>query len=110
MSLSEQQFVDCVTTDVGCYQGLMDYTSVFAEKNAVCVEGSNRHTAQNGTCNLIGLPSGHSYSNSASKQPVSTVIEANQALFQLYSSGVLTMRNSSRPRYSDRREQNRRWH
>ena len=34
VSLSEQQFADCDTTDVGCNEGLKDYTSVFAEKNA----------------------------------------------------------------------------
>ena len=33
MSVSKQQFADCDTTDVGCNEGLKDYTSVFAEKN-----------------------------------------------------------------------------
>ena len=54
LSMSEQQFADCDTTDVGCNEGSMDYTSVFAEKNAVCAEGSNPHTVQDGTCNLSG--------------------------------------------------------
>ena len=34
VSLSKQQFADCDTTDVGCNEGFMDYTSVFAEKIA----------------------------------------------------------------------------
>ena len=62
VSLSEQQFADCDTTDVGCNEGLMDYASVFAEKNADCTEGSYFYTAQDGTCNLsgcrVGIPHG----------------------------------------------------
>ena len=34
VSVSKQQFADCDTTDMGCNEGLMDYTSVFAEKIA----------------------------------------------------------------------------
>ena len=34
VSMSRQQFADCDTTGVGCNERLMDYTSVFAEKNA----------------------------------------------------------------------------
>ena len=54
VSVSEQQFADCNTTAVGCDEGSTDYTSVFAEKNAVCTEGNYLHTAQDGTCNLSG--------------------------------------------------------
>ena len=46
VSLSEQQSADCDTTDVDCNEGLMDYTSMFAEKNAVCTEGNYLHTPQ----------------------------------------------------------------
>ena len=49
VSLSEQQLVDCNTTDLGCNEGLMDYASAFAEKNAICTEGSYPYTAQDGT-------------------------------------------------------------
>ena len=52
VSLSEQESAECDTTDVVCNEGLMDYTSVFAEKDPVCAEGSNPHTAQDGICNL----------------------------------------------------------
>ena len=34
VSLSKPQFADYDTTDVGCNESLMDYTSVSAEKNA----------------------------------------------------------------------------
>ena len=34
VSLSKQQFADFDTTDVGCNEGLIDYTSMFAERNA----------------------------------------------------------------------------
>ena len=37
--LSEQQFVDCDTTDSFCYGGLMFYAFAFSEKNAICTEG-----------------------------------------------------------------------
>ena len=33
VSLSKQQFADFDTTDVGCNEGFMDYTSMFAERN-----------------------------------------------------------------------------
>jgi len=113
VSLSEQQFVDCDTTDSGCNGGLMDYAFAFAEKNAICTEGSYPYTAQDGTCNLsgcqVGIPHGgvvgftdvSTDSNSALKsalvqQPVSVAIEADQSSFQLYSSGVLTSSCGSR--------------
>ena len=43
VSVGKQQFADCDTTDMGCNEGLMDYTSVFAEKNA-----SMTHNASSG--------------------------------------------------------------
>merc|ERR1712012_906820 len=59
VSLSEQQFVDCDTTDSGCNGGWMDNAFSFAKKNSTCTEGSYPYTATDGTCNF-GLPSGHS--------------------------------------------------
>jgi len=107
VSLSEQQFVDCDTTDSGCNGGLMDYAFAFAQKNSICTEGSYPYTATDGTCNLsgcqVGIPQGgvvgytdvstdseQALMSAVAQQPVSIAIEADQSSFQLYSSGVLT--------------------
>ena len=34
VSMNRQLFADCDTTDVGCNEGLMNYTSMFAERSA----------------------------------------------------------------------------
>jgi len=107
VSLSEQQFVDCDTTSSGCNGGLMDYAFAFAEQNAICTEKSYRYTASDGTCDTsrctVGIPQGgvvgytdvsrdneQALMSAVAQQPVSIAIEADQASFQLYSSGVLT--------------------
>merc|ERR1712135_228866 len=107
VSLSEQQFVDCDTTSSGCNGGLMDYAFAFAEQNAICTEKSYRYPASDGTCDMsrctVGIPQGgvvgytdvsrdseQALMSAVAQQPVSIAIEADQASFQLYSSGVLT--------------------
>jgi len=107
VSLSEQQFVDCDTTDSGCNGGWMDNAFSFAKKNSICTEGSYPYTATDGTCNLsgcqVGIPQGgvvgytdvstdseQAMMSAVAQQPVSIAIEADQYSFQLYSSGVLT--------------------
>ena len=107
VTLSEQQFVDCDTTDSGCNGGWMDNAFSFAQKNAFCTEGSYPYTATDGTCNLsgcqMGIPQGgvvgytdvstdseQAMMPAVAQQLVSIAIEADQSSFQLYSSGVLT--------------------
>merc|ERR1712100_139379 len=100
-SLSEQQFLDCDTTDSGCNGGL-EYQgwSFFKSKDeGICTESSYPYTAKNGNCKYssctLGIPAGgitgvtHVSKNSASslqsalqKQPVAIGIEADQSAFQ----------------------------
>jgi len=115
-SLSEQNFVDCDTLanggrDHGCNGGLMDNAFAWAKKNGgVCSETAYPYvsgtTKTAGTCTQSKCtkvansapvkytdvaPSSDSAMMSAlALQPVAIAIEADQASFQLYTSGVLT--------------------
>ena len=60
VSMSEQQFADCDTTVVGCDEGSTDYTSVFAEKNAVVYRRKLSSHGARRNLQFIGLLSGHS--------------------------------------------------
>ena len=83
----------------------------------MCTEANQGHS-QGFDCNVeLGQGSVTGYkgvfndseqalTSALAQQPVSTAIEADQALFQLYSSGVLIVRHRSRPRCSGRRERN----
>jgi C1A family cysteine protease len=107
VSLSEQEFVDCDTVDQGCNGGLMDNAFKYAEANAICTEESYPYKAQKGTCQksscTVGLAQGSvkgfkdvspqdidALMDAIAQQPVSIAIEADQSVFQLYKSGVLT--------------------
>lgn len=111
VSFSEQLFVDCDNNgDHGCMGGLMDNAFEWASGNGyLCTEDSYPYvsgtTKKAGTCqktctkNTAGVPRSYTdvQKNSESalmdalnKQPVSVAIEADEASFQLYKSGVLT--------------------
>jgi len=105
VSLSEQQLVDCDTNCYGCNGGLMDYGFQYAEKNAMATESTYPYKARDGTCKssfTTGIPQGGvtgykdvSASTSALQsalngQPVSVAIEADQMVFQQYTSGTIT--------------------
>merc|ERR1712110_1158078 len=109
VSLSEQQFVDCDKQDSGCNGGLMDTAFKFAEKHALCTEGSYPYTARGGTCRVssctVGIAKGgvtgykdvsanseQAMMSALNQQPVSIAIEADKSVFQLYQSGVLSSR------------------
>ena len=102
-SISEQQLVDCSTQNNGCNGGLMDYAFQYIESHPLETEGEYPYTARDGTCHTHqtpGVGTVSSYQDIASrdtqmkaaisKGPVAVAIEADQAVFQSYSSGVIT--------------------
>jgi len=116
VSLSEQDLVDCDTiknggSNLGCNGGDMDAAFSWTKKNGgLCTEATYPYTSgttqKSGTCNeksctKIANSAPASYSDvstnsdsalmsAIAKQPVSIAIEADQAAFQLYKSGVFT--------------------
>lgn len=113
VSLSEQQFVDCDTGDMGCSGGLPGNAFKFATANALCTESSYPYLAKaSGTCSAnkcsVGIPEGKvtgykglapvariipasesTMMSAVAKTPVAVAIEADKRLFQLYKGGVL---------------------
>ena len=84
----------------------MDSAVSSAEQSSFCTEGSYLYTATDSTCSLSGcrvdilhfgvveytdvsIDSEHAVTPAVTQQPVSITIEANQSLFQSYSSGML---------------------
>ncbi|KAH8075020.1 transferase [Aureococcus anophagefferens] len=79
-SLSEQNLVDCDTTDSGCNGGLMDNAFKWIQSNGgICSEADYAYTAAKGTCKTtcdkVATLSGHT--------------DADKSVFQSYSSGIL---------------------
>jgi cathepsin L len=110
-SMSEQQFVDCDTSSMGCNGGNMNSAFAWAEKQNVATESSYPYKAVDGTCKTSGLqtaiPKGgvtgyKSVGSLFSKatvaklesaidlNPVSIAIEADQSSFQHYTGGILS--------------------
>jgi len=108
VSLSEQQLVDCSTSEgnEGCNGGLMDDAFKYVEKEGgLCTEAEYPYKGVDGTCKSTSC--GTQYDAIASYNDVtsdddtalatsvaagctSIAIEADQSSFQFYSSGILT--------------------
>jgi len=106
-SLSEQELVDCDTTDNGCGGGLMDNAFKWVKSNGITSEAEYSYTSSGGTAgtcssskkgNPVVTVTGYTdvasqdedaLKSAVAQQPVSIAIEADKSAFQLYSSGVL---------------------
>lgn len=106
-SLSEQQLVDCSGSygNQGCNGGLMDNAFKYIAKNGLCTESAYPYTGKQSTCKSSSCSVSAnskigSYKDVARNEnslgaavdigPVSVAIEADQAGFQLYKSGVFS--------------------
>jgi C1A family cysteine protease len=105
ISLSEQQLMDCSTSEgnMSCNGGLMDYAFEYIIKNkGICTEASYPYLAKDEKCksctNVVTISSYKDVAQTeaalqaaVAQQPVSVAIEADQSAFQFYTSGVLTV-------------------
>merc|ERR1719215_2566270 len=102
-SFSEQQFVDCSTTqgNMGCNGGLMDYAFTYAESTPIETEAQYPYKGRDGTCQAKGgvvevksfvdvTPKSPSALQAAvAEGPVSVAIDASSIFFQLYFGGIM---------------------
>ena len=108
LSLSEEQLVECSRSNgnLGCKGGLMDNAFQYAMDNGMCSEDSYPYTSSAGSAGLCKSscesqvtidacsdvePSDQlALKEAVAFGPVSIAIEADQRIFQSYSSGVIT--------------------
>ena len=107
VSLSEQQLVDCSTSygNQGCKGGLMNYGFKYVVANGLTTGAAYPYVASGpNACKAKGLPVVANISSfkdvipnsltglmtALAQQPVSVAVEADQSVFQFYSSGVMT--------------------
>jgi len=103
LSFSEQQIVDCDKNDDGCDGGDPVEALTYTSDNGVELEATYPYTAEDGSCRfkkavavktnggskLVTAQSGVALKTALTVQPVSVAIEADEDVFQLYSSGVI---------------------
>jgi len=106
-SLSEQQLVDCATSygNMSCNGGSMDRAFKYAEANGLCTEAAYPYTGVGGTCKSSScavsanskitsytdvVHTENALGAASDLEPVSVAIEADQAGFQFYQSGVFS--------------------
>jgi KDEL-tailed cysteine endopeptidase len=107
VSLSEQQLVDCSGAEgnQGCNGGLMDQAFQYIIDNkGLCTEAAYPYQGVDGNCasttctvaatitSFSDVPGSNEVAleTAIAQQPVSIAIEADQASFQFYTSGVMT--------------------
>lgn len=108
VSLSEEQLVECSKKygNLGCKGGLMDNAFQYAMDNGMCQESDYPYTSSTGSAGLCksscepdvtinacsDVPPNNQLAlkEAVSLGPVSIAIEADQRIFQSYSSGVIT--------------------
>jgi cathepsin L len=106
ISLSEQELVDCAGSygNAGCNGGLMDYAFEYVIDHGLCTETAYPYKGVDGTCKSssctpavyissykdVTVNSEPALLTAVALTPVSVAIEADQAGFQFYSSGVFS--------------------
>jgi len=103
LSFSEQQIVDCDKNDDGCDGGDPVEALTYTATNGLDLELTYPYKAEDGTCkfkkavaiktngasNLVTAQNTDALKTALVAQPVSVAIEADEDVFQLYSSGVI---------------------
>lgn len=105
LSFSEQELVDCSGSygNDGCEGGLMDQAFEYVKDSGISAEDDYPYTAQDGNCNTkaartplkltgyvdVKVNDDSALAAAAMLGPVSVAIEADQAVFQFYSGGIL---------------------
>ncbi|WJX26792.1 hypothetical protein P8452_15670 [Trifolium repens] len=112
ISLSEQELVDCDTTNDGCDGGYMDYAFEWVINNGgIDTEADYPYTGVDGTCNVTKektkvvtvdgytdvAQSDSSLLCATVKQPISAGIDGSSIDFQLYTGGIYDGDCSSNP-------------
>lgn len=107
VSLSEQNLIDCDSTDKGCMGGMMETAFKFDEEaHGLCSEveypylATDAHTCNTNCTKVVGSvvadyldideKDKHGLLASIALQPTSVAMQAGQLSFQLYSSGVFS--------------------
>nr|XP_043620364.1 zingipain-2-like [Erigeron canadensis] len=105
ISLSEQELVDCDTTNHGCGGGTMEKAFEFiVNNNGLSSESAYPYTAQQGVCKRaipaatisgferVPMNDEKALLQAVTQQPVSIAIDARGSYFQLYNGGVFSGR------------------
>jgi C1A family cysteine protease len=102
---SEQQLVDCVKTCFGCNGGLQTRAWAYLQRHYEMSEASYPYTAKDGNCNYsstnntgvqvtsyktVTANSPDAMKAALATTPLAVAIQADQLVFQQYSSGVFT--------------------
>jgi KDEL-tailed cysteine endopeptidase len=106
LSFAEQQLVDCdKAQNMGCNGGLAYNALTYTGKNGIELEADYPYTAKDGTCSYDKTKTKHVNSDygrvnpkdsdalkgALVNHPVAVSIQADQSVFQFYSSGVISI-------------------